>query len=94
MSVSTLADQVEWATDLLRPLRDVAVEQVLDAYVMHLDSTGLPVLDRQGPKGKRIGSLLGLVGDVAAVLYTSTGKKPRRARPRGHLDLTHGASGA
>jgi transposase len=76
VSVSTLADQVEWATDLLRPLRDVAVEQVLDAYVMHLDSTGLPVLDRQGPKGKRIGSLLGLVGgDVAAVLYTSTGKK-------------------
>ena len=76
VSVSTLADQVEWVTDLLRPLQQVAIDQLLAAYVMHLDSTSLPVLDRQGPKGKRIGSLLGMVGgDVAAVLYTSTGKK-------------------
>lgn len=76
VSVSTLADQVEWVTDLLRPLQRVAIDQLLEAYVMHLDSTSLPVLDRQGPKGKRIGSLLGMVGgDVAAVLYTSTGKK-------------------
>lgn len=76
VSVSTLADQVEWAAESFRPLQRVAIEQILDTYVMHLDSTGLPVLDRQGPKGKRIGSLLGLVGDnVAAVLYASTGKK-------------------
>lgn len=76
VSVSTLGDQVEWATDLLRPLQRVAIDRLLEADVMHLDSTGLPVLDRQGPKGKRIGSLLGMVGGgVAAVLYASTGKK-------------------
>jgi transposase len=77
LSVSTLADQVTWGTDLLRPLWRAAVEQVLAARVMHLDATGLPVLDRDAAGGKRLGSLWGYVGDenVAAYLYTSTGKK-------------------
>jgi transposase len=77
LSVSTLADQVTWGTDLLRPLWRAAVEQVLAAKVMHLDATGLPVLDRDAAGGKRLGSLWGYVGDenVAAYLYTSTGKK-------------------
>jgi transposase len=77
LPVSTLADQVAWATDLLRPLWRVAVLQVLSAKVMHLDATGLPVLDRDAAGGKRLGALWGYVGDenVAAYLYTSTGKK-------------------
>jgi transposase len=77
LPVSTLADQVAWATDLLRPLWRLAVLQVLSAKVMHLDATGLPVLDRDAPGGKRLGALWGYVGDenVAAYLYASTGKK-------------------
>ena len=77
LSVSTLADQVMWATDLLRPLWRIAVLQALAAKVMHLDATGLPVLDRDAPGGKRLGALWGYVGDedVAAYLYASTGKK-------------------
>ena len=77
VAVSTLADQVTWATDLMRPLWRVAIEQVLAAMVMHLDATGLPVLDRDAAGGKRLGSLWGYVGDenVAAYLYASTGKK-------------------
>jgi transposase len=77
LPVSTLADQVAWATDLLRPLWRVAVLQVLAAKVMHLDATGLPVLDRDAAGGKRLGALWGYVGDenVAAYLYASTGKK-------------------
>jgi transposase len=44
--------------------------------VMHLDATGLPVLDRDAPGGKRVGTLWGYVGDeVAAYVYASTGKK-------------------
>lgn len=76
-SVSTLADQVTWGTDLLRPLWRMAIEQVLTATIMHLDATGLPVLDRDAAGGKRLGALWGYVGDenVAAYLYTSTGKK-------------------
>jgi transposase len=77
VSVSTLADQVTWATDLLRPLWRVAITLVLRAKVMHLDGTSLPVLDRDAPGGKRLGALWGYVGDqdVAVYLYASTGKK-------------------
>jgi transposase len=77
LPISTLADQVTWATDLLRPLWRLAVLEVLEAKVMHLDGTGLPVLDREAPGGKRLGALWGYVGDknVAAYLYASTGKK-------------------
>ena len=77
LAVSTLADQVTWATDLMRPLWRMAIEQVLAAMVMHLDATGLPVLDRDASGGKRLGALWGYVGDesVAAYLYASTAKK-------------------
>ncbi len=77
LAVSTLADQVTWATDLMRPLWRLAINQVLTSLVMHLDATGLPVLDRDAPGGKRLGALWGYVGneDVAAYIYTSTGKK-------------------
>jgi len=77
LAVSTLADQVTWATDLMRPLWRLAIEQVLAAMVMHLDATGLPVLDRDAAGGKRLGALWGYVGDenVAAYLYVSTAKK-------------------
>lgn len=85
LSVSTLADQVTWATDLLRPLWRAAVEAVLAAKVMHLDATSLPVLDRDAAGGKRLGALWGYVGDreVGAYLYTSTGKK--KAQREGEL---------
>ena len=77
LPISTLADQVTWATDLLRPLWRLAVLEALSAKIMHLDGTGLPVLDRDAPGGKRLGALWGYVGDknVAAYLYASTGKK-------------------
>jgi transposase len=85
LAVSTLADQVTWATDLLRPLWRIAIEWVLAAKVMHLDSTSLPVLDRDAPSGKRVGTLWGYVGDVQAALYlyATTGKK--KAQRAGEL---------
>lgn len=80
LSVSTLADQVTWATDLLRPLWHALKASVLAAEVMHLDGTGLAVLDRASPAGIRLGSLWGYVGNsggllVALYLYASTGRK-------------------
>jgi transposase len=45
LAVSTLADQVKWCTDLLRPIWRAALAEVIGARVMHLDGTGLPVLD-------------------------------------------------
>jgi transposase len=76
VSVSTLADQVTWATDALTPLWRLALLEVIAARVMHLDGTSLPVLDSDAPGGKRLGALWGYVGDerFAAYLYASTGK--------------------
>jgi transposase len=77
MPSSSMADQIQWATDLLRPIWILLMADVLAAKVMHLDSTGLPVRDRDRPGGIVVGSLWGYVGDAtnAVYLYTSTGKK-------------------
>lgn len=80
VSVSTLADQVTWVTDLLRPLWRAALAEVISSKVMHLDGTGLAVLDRDAASGIKLGTLWGYVGGdagawTAVYLYTSTGKK-------------------
>jgi transposase len=77
LPVSTLADQVAWATDLLRPVWRAAMDAVLAAVVLHLDATGLAVLDKDKASGIRLGTLWGYVGDedTALYLYASTGKK-------------------
>jgi transposase len=79
VAVSTLADQVGWATELLQPLWRAALAEVLSARVMHLDGTSLPVLDEKSAKGIKLGALWGYVGrgeiDTALYLYASTGKK-------------------
>jgi transposase len=80
VSVSTLADQVTWVTDLLAPLWRAAQQAVLAAEVMHLDGTGMPVLVRD-PKthkkigtGKRLGTMWGyLGGETALYMYCTTG---------------------
>jgi len=80
LSESTLCDQVKWGAELLKPLWLEAINQVLGADVMHLDGTGLRVLDRDHPNGKRLGTLWGTVGQsegltgVAAYCYASTKK--------------------
>lgn len=83
VAISTLVDQVAWATDALEPLWRAVMEQVLSSKVMHLDATSLPVLDRQAPGGIRLGTIWGYVGaDVtdagtehtALCVYTTTGK--------------------
>jgi hypothetical protein len=51
---------------------------------MHLDATGLPVLDHAAPGGKRLGTRRGYVGDeVAAYVYASMGKKLGQSRASG-----------
>ena len=90
VSISTLADQVTWVTDLLRPLWRAAIAQVLSSKVMHLDGTGLPVLDREAASGIRLGALWGYVGneDVAAYLYMSSGSaKGKREGELGPADM-------
>lgn len=85
LPVSTLADQVAWGTDLLRPVWRAARDAVLAAVIMHLDATGLPVLDDSIAGGLKLGTLWGYVGDedTALYLYASTGKK--RGQREGEL---------
>lgn len=79
MPSSSMADQIQWATDLLRPIWWSLQDVVIKAPVMHLDGTGLPVRDQDCPRGIVTGTLWGYVGVGDAVqavyLYTSTGKK-------------------
>lgn len=99
LAVSTLADQVKWCTDLLRPLWRAALAEVIAARVMHLDGTGLAVLDPNVKGGKKLGALWGYVGVnanevVAAYLYVSTGKatgqQPGELGPHDMLGLRDG----
>jgi len=62
IAVSTLADQVTWCTDLLQPIWRTLLAGIIDARVMHLDGTSLPVRDSEAAGGKRIGALWGHVG--------------------------------
>jgi transposase len=93
ISVSTLADQIKWSTDLLRPIWRAAVAECIAARVMHLDGTGLPVLDPKVKGGKRLGALWGYVGVndgevIAAYHYVSTGKaKGQHAQEMGPADM-------
>lgn len=100
--ISTLVDQVQWVTELLRPLWRAALAECIASGVMHLDGTGLSVLDSSAPGGKRLGTLWGYVGDkvcdnggkVCAYCYTSTGKataqKPGEMGPEDILALREG----
>jgi transposase len=83
ISNSTLADQVTWATDCLKPLWRAAMATVLRAEVMHLDGTTLPVLDDRVAGNIKLGSLSGYVGadgEVATALYIYNAPLPRHAQ--------------
>ena len=77
MPSSSMSDQITWATELLRPIWQRLIVAVLGADVLHVDSTSLPVKDKDSAKGIVSGALWGYVGDqdYAVYLYTSTGKK-------------------
>jgi transposase len=99
IAVSTLADQIKWSTDLLRPLWRAALAECIAARVMHLDGTGLTVLDGSSAGNKKMGALWGYVGVnagdvIAAYLYMSTGKataqRPGELGPQDMLDLREG----
>jgi len=76
MPSSSMADQITWATDLLRPIWRYLIAKVLSAVVMHLDATGLAVRDKEAEWAIKLGTLWGYVGDgIAVYLYASTGKK-------------------
>lgn len=90
LNVSTMADQIKWSCELLRPMWRLCERTVLDAAVMQLDGTSLKVLDKDAASGKRLGTLWGYVGDgqTALYLYCSSGhKNGQREGDRGPEDV-------
>jgi transposase len=66
-----------WAADLLQPVWRAAMEAVLDARVLHLDSVELPVLDDSRAGRPRLGALWGHVGDEQTAFYLYDSMNPR-----------------
>jgi len=76
LPLSTLVDQIAHVGESAKIMQKAAMLEVLSAHVMHVDGTGLPVLDKAHRNGTRYGSLWGYIGgDVSLYLYASTGKK-------------------
>jgi transposase len=72
LSRNTLVDWVAAAADLLRPLARAIFRLVMAAYVLQVDDTKLPVLDRRKAKNIKKGHIWALVGDRRYVAYRYT----------------------
>jgi transposase len=77
MPSASASDQIQWATDLLRPIWHQTQDDVLNARFVQFDPTSIPVRDKDHGFGIQLGSLCAYVGDaeMVAYLYSSTGKK-------------------
>jgi transposase len=77
MPSASASDQIQWATDLLRPIWHQTQDDVLNARFVQFDPTSIPVRDKDHGFGIQLGSLCAYVGDaeLVAYLYSSTGKK-------------------
>jgi transposase len=63
LSPSTLGDWASFGLDVLEPISARILERVLGQFYVCGDDTGIPVLDRDHPKGIRRGHLWAFVGD-------------------------------
>lgn len=77
MPSASMSDQIAWITDLLHPIWHELQSDVLHSKLMQLDSTSLPVRDKEHGYSIQLGSLCAYVGDQESVvyLYASTGRK-------------------
>jgi len=76
LPVSTMADWLLAVATLLLPVIDALAKQVLSAYVVRTDATGLKVLDHTSPENIERGTIWCYVGDDWDVLfrYAPTGE--------------------
>jgi transposase len=93
LAPSTLGDWVREGVEILEPVAQAIMAEVLAAHVVQADDTGLRVLDGEAPGGSKKGHLWGFVGDrkLVAFQYTETwkGEEARRhvAGRRGWLQV-------
>nr|WP_236644128.1 IS66 family transposase [Sorangium cellulosum] len=64
LSPSTLGDWAAFGVDVLTPVADRIFERVVDAFYLHVDDTGLRVLDRDHPNGVKRGHVWSFAAQV------------------------------
>ena len=69
LAPSTLGDWVTLAAEIMEPLHQQARDDTLGCYLVSTDDTGLPVLDRDHPRGVKRGHLWTYIGDQGAVAF-------------------------
>jgi transposase len=80
LSPSTIGDWSNFALDVFKPVADRIFERVLSSFFLHLDDTGLRVLDRKHPSGIKRGHVWAFVGEgLVAFRYTPDWKAERPA---------------
>ena len=90
LATSTLGDWTAASADLYEPIYREARRRTLASYLLSLDDTGLPVLDKEHPRGIRRGHLWTYLGDqdrVGFCEYTPDWKK------EGPLSVLHEFTG-
>ena len=69
LSPSTLGDWCMAAADLLEPVWKLARKDTLACYLVSLDDTGMPVLDRDHPRGIKRGHIWTYLGDQGRTAF-------------------------
>ena len=82
ISDSTLGDWCRAAADIAEPLWKEARRQTLASYLISVDDTGMPVLDRDHPKGIKRGHLWTFLGDAERVGFCEFTPDWKGHRPR------------
>lgn len=72
LAPSTLGDWHAFACDVLEPISGAIRHRVLGSRVLGADDTGLRVLDRDHPKGVKLGHMWGYAGDQGLVYFDYT----------------------
>jgi len=80
LSPSTLGDWTAFGLDVLAPVAERIQELATESFYVHTDDTGMPVLDRNHPKGIRRGHIWSFVGgDFPAFVYAPDWKAKHAA---------------
>ncbi len=100
LAPSTLGDWVALCADIVEPIWQHARSETLGCYLISHDDTGMPVLDRDHPRGVKKGHIWTYVGDQGRVAFCDytpdwKGDHPRAvlADFRGHVVQGDGYAG-
>jgi len=90
LAPSTLGDWVTLAAEIMEPLYHQARDDTLGCYLVSTDDTGLPVLDRDHPRGVKRGHLWTYVGDQDVVAFCDDTPDWKGAHPQAVLAAFRG----